>query len=99
MSILDTVENTIEKWGSDIKIYENGQTVESRGVIQPLRYKNNMYLGGKRLDGGFYDGGHYLFIGDNSVDFEKHDKKVLECRNEKYIIKRAEHFSFDNEGI
>ncbi len=99
MKILALIKQSMDKWGSDFKITKNGQTIICKGFIQPLRYKNNMYLGGKRLDTGYFDGGHYLVILDNKADLQVHDKALIEDVNGKYIIKRAENIIFNNEKI
>lgn len=99
MKILTLIKQSMEKWGSNFKITKNGQTVNCKGFIQPLRYKNNMYLGGKRLDTGYFDGGHYLVILDTTADLQVHDKAIIEDVNGKYIIKRSENVVFDNKKI
>lgn len=99
MNIEKSVRSAIRKWGNTVKICENGQTVVSRGFIQPLRYKNNMYLGGRRLDAGFFDGGHYLYVGNCDCDLTSHSAAVLTCMGKKYTVKRAECFTFRNQNL
>lgn len=99
MSMHKLIENSINKWGSTFKITENGQTVSCKGFIQPLRYKNNMYLGGKRLDAGFFDGGHYLFITKGDVSLMGHSLAIIEDINAKYAIKRAEVFTVQDSNL
>ena len=62
-----------------------------RALIQPLRYKNKMYLEGKHTDIGLSDTGYYLYIGPSDHDLTKiADDVVIICGNEKYVITRAE---------
>lgn len=99
MSLSALINKSIDKWGSTFKISENGQTFTYKGFVQPLRYKNNMYLGGKRLDAGFFDGGHYLFITKGDAGIKAHSRAVIEDVNTKYAVKRAELFTVRDKNI
>lgn len=99
MSIYKTVENSINKWGSTIKISNNGEIYTCKGFIQPLRYKNNMYLGGKRLDAGYFDGGHYLFIAGAGTNLSCHGDAIIENGGKKYAVKRAESFVYGDREL
>lgn len=99
MSLFNLINKSIDKWGSTFKITENGKTVAYKGFVQPLRYKNNMYLGGERLDAGFFDGGHYLFITKGDAGITAHSSAIIEDANTKYAVKRAELFSLQDKNI
>ncbi len=99
MSVENSILDAIKRWGSTFKITNNGECYECKGFIEPLRYKNNMYLGGKRLDAGFFDGGHYLFIAEPKATLESHSRAVIECKNRKYAVKRAEEFIFRGKKL
>lgn len=99
MSIYNLINEAIDKWGSTFKISENGQTVTYKGFVQPLRYKNNMYLGGKRFDAGFFDGGHYLFITKGDVGIKAHSSAIIQDANAKYAVKRAEIFTLQDKNV
>lgn len=59
--------------------------------IQPLRYKNKMYLYGVNTQIGYNAQGHYLYIGPPEHDVTKlSDDAVLQCDGIKYRIDRAE---------
>lgn len=61
------------------------------GFIQPLRYKNKMYLGGINTQIGFNQQGHYLYIGPPEHDLTVFDSGGwLLCNGTKYKIDRAE---------
>ena len=62
-----------------------------RALIQPLRYKNKMYLDGTYTDIGKNTSGHYLYIGPSTCDLTRlGDTAYLVSGNDKYIISRAE---------
>ena len=60
--------------------------------IQPLRYKNKMYLGGVNTPIGFNSEGYYLYIGppEHDVTALIEDDPLVECDSQKYIVDRAE---------
>ena len=52
------------QWYSDlVEIHREGQVLQVSAWIQPLRYKNKMYLSGTYLPDGYLDGGHFLYLG------------------------------------
>lgn len=59
--------------------------------IQPLRYKNKMYLYGVNTQIGFNAQGHYLYIGPPTHDLTKlSDDAELHVGDESFRIDRAE---------
>lgn len=59
--------------------------------IQPLRYKNKMYLDGVNTQIGFNQQGHYLYIGPPEHDLTTFDSSGwLSSDGVKYKIDRAE---------
>ena len=70
---------------------ENGIKQSFRAMIQPLRYKNKMYLDGIYTEIGFNSQGHYLYIGPPEVDLTSvADGEYLSADTIKYQIDRAE---------
>lgn len=62
-----------------------------KALIQPLRYKNKMYLDGTYTDIGKNTSGHYLYIGPPDHDISRLDETAyLVSGDTKYIISRAE---------
>ena len=47
MSILNAVGDTIKRYGSSVNILENGESTSAKAFIEPLRYKNKVYVGGQ----------------------------------------------------
>jgi len=62
-----------------------------KALIQPLRYKNKMYLDGTYTDIGRSTSGHYLYIGPSDHDISKLDSTAyLVSGDVRYVISRAE---------
>lgn len=100
MSVLTSVNSAIQKYGDNVSIVQNEKTVTTKAFIQPLRYRNKMYINGEILPQGYYDGGHYLYIGLNTVLFDDNYRDTIIFRGEKgYIIKRAENYMVENKII
>lgn len=59
--------------------------------IQPLRYKNKMYLDGIYTEIGFNSQGHYLYIGPADIDLTvAAEDEFLTADGMSYQIDRAE---------
>lgn len=83
----------IVPFGSERKIYV-------KALINPLLYKNRLYVGGKYLPDGFYDGGHYLYIGDPRVSLNKFPVgSTLKVGTTTYIIKHTEEYYIDEKPL
>ncbi len=82
-----------EKSGREIELHSADGTLLDRykGFIQPLRYKNRMYLDGINTEIGFNSQGHYLYIGPPEIDLtEVQSGAYLSTGSVKYQIDRAE---------
>ena len=59
--------------------------------LQPLRYKNKMYLYGVNTQIGFNAQGHYLYIGPPEHDPTRLSGHATLCVNgQRYLVDRAE---------
>lgn len=66
-------------------------SVSYNAFIQPLRYKNKMYLYGVNTQIGFNSQGHYLYIGPPDHDLTTLEEgSWIKAGDEKYQIDRAE---------
>ena len=80
-------------FGSDTKVRTNA-------FLNPLLYKNKMYIGGTYLPDGFYDGGHYLYIGKAAVRLDNLPLgSVVKCGGDTYTIKRAEQYVIADKAV
>lgn len=99
MSVYKSIEKMICRFGEDILVTENMVRNRSKAIIQPLMYKNKMYLGGTALPAGFFDGGHYLMIAPASLKVKDYRRAVVDAMGTKYTLKRVEIVKADNKEL
>ncbi len=90
MKIVNSVSLMLNRYGESIKIVNGKKVKRAKAVIQPLMYKNKMYLDGTSIDAGDFDGGHYQMIAPAETDFGDYKYVRIEAKNITYIIKRVE---------
>ncbi len=72
-----------------VDIYD--ERVETKALIQPMRYKNKMYLENERTELGFKDGECFLYLGPAWVDFAGHENFVtVYAADRVYNVSRAD---------
>ncbi len=88
------VNRMFEKFGREISIkrYDGWSSAIFHGFIQPLRYKNKIYLDGVYTVIGFDNQGKYLYIGPAEHDLTALDTSsgYIYADGAKYTIDRAE---------
>lgn len=89
MSIFNSVGETIKRYGCSISIETNGTYVTTKAFVEPLRYKNKVYVGGEYHYLGFRQTEKYLYIGPAECELSA-DNSVIEMNGNKYIVKRCE---------
>ena len=91
----------MERFGRQVKLClpDNGGESEAYGAfVQPLRYKNKMYLGGVNTRIGFNREGHYLYLGPPEHDLTGLPRGAwIAHGDEKFTIDRAEMVFFGDE--
>ncbi len=86
-----TTETIFRTQGRNVSFFDEGKEQSFKALIQPLRYKNKMYLDGIYTEIGFNSQGHYLYIGPPSPDLTlASDKGYLVADSVSYQIDRAE---------
>jgi len=98
------IKRMMERYGQQVKLClpENGGESEAYGAfIQPLRYKNKMYLGGVNTRIGFNREGYYLYLGPPAHDLTQLDPgmwiQLATNPDERYTVDRAELVHFGDE--
>ncbi|MGN0503933.1 MAG: hypothetical protein ACI4HJ_02675 [Ruminococcus sp.] len=99
MSIAQSVDRLISKYGDTIIVADGKREKTHKAIIQPLMYKNKMYLGGDVLPTGYLDKGHYLMTGPVGILGDNYEAAVITHRNIKYIVKRAETITASDEEL
>lgn len=88
------------KWGREVRLNlsETETSLPFKAFLQPLRYKNKMYLQGVYTDVGLSAQGYYLYIGPSEPDLHSAAKNgFLTADGQKYQIDRAEYVYRGNE--
>jgi hypothetical protein len=97
-----TLSSMFEKFGQDVtfKGSDGWSSATFGGFVQPLRYKNKMYLNGVNTVIGFNSQGHYLYIGppEHDITLLKTDQWI-EAADKKFTADRAEKVYFKNEVV
>lgn len=94
------IDRLLRRYGDLVEIRQKGDLLQVNAWIQPLRYKNKMYLGGTYLPDGYWDGGHFLYIGPAGVRLDEMPPDTLLYRQGRcFCIQRAEPIGFANEVL
>lgn len=87
------VASLIKKYGREISVHtpDGWDSKSYAALIQPLRYKNKMYLEGTHTPIGTNRDGYYLYIGppENNITLLPPDA-YIRCGDTCYKIDRAE---------
>ncbi|MCQ2484827.1 MAG: hypothetical protein MJ168_05785 [Clostridia bacterium] len=97
-----TLDTMFGKYGQEVRLKdsEGWSSPIFGGFIQPLRYKNKMYLNGVNTVIGFNSQGHYLYIGPPNHDLSSVSGDIwLESNGKKYTVDRCEKVYFKNDVI
>lgn len=98
MSRARAVNRLMERYGQPVQLEFGRQTESAQAFLQPLRYKNRMYVGGSQLDPGYVDGGHYLYIGPGGARLDLYPfDAVVRSDGQAYTVKRAEAYRLGEE--
>ena len=98
MALLSSVGAMIDRYGNSVNVINGGINVKTRAFVQPLRYKNKIYIGGRYHPLGGYNNEKYLYIGKPSVGLNE-DVTIVECAGERYVVKRAELYRVSDSAV
>lgn len=90
-----TLDRLFNQFGRRVRVAsvdESWQGEQFRAFIQPLRYKNKMYLEDKRVPLGIGDMSYYLYLGPAEHDLSEldDDEYIVRTDGEKFFVTRAE---------
>lgn len=99
------IAQMLEKFGNSVQVVMTSKggekvTYSIKAFIQPLRYKNKLYLESTVGELGIEDEGAYLYIGppEPSPDKFGENCKVI-CDGENYYVTRAEQIKARDEKL
>ena len=91
MNVMPSVIKSIQTYGEDVTVINNDDTVLARAFIQPLRYRNKIYVGGEYRNLGMEYSEKYLYVGIPDIPLVE-NKTIIERKDEKYFVKRVERY-------
>ena len=89
MSILNCVDREIGRYGNEVTITQQGVSVNTRAFLEPLRYRNKIYIGGEYHQLGFLRKEKYLYVGKSAHRLTENET-VIEMQGNQYIVKWCE---------
>ena len=103
MNIKKDIDKLIGRYGRTVTLYFPGKSGLNRtykAFLQPLRYKNKIYLEGILSEIGFVDEGHYLYIGpaEHSL-MNLPGKTEIRVGGDRYFVKRADQVYAGEQAI
>lgn len=94
------INKILKDFGRDICIKEplGWHSNTFKAFIQPLRYKNKMYVEGMPTEIGIMNAGYYLYIGPPNHIFDRlSNEAYIESATEQYKIDRFENIYNGNK--
>lgn len=90
------VEKLLKSFGRKMTVTKNGEEQEIFGFLQPLRYKNKMYLSGLTTELGYNTARKYLLISASSVKLKEREKEsvVITSSDGRYLCDHSETVTF-----
>ena len=91
MNVMPSVIKSIQTYGEDIAVINDDDMVSTRAFIEPLRYRNVIYVGGeyRNLDMKYSE--KYLYVGIPDITLVE-NKTIVKRKDEKYLVKRVEKY-------
>ena len=91
MSLITAVSDSISRLGGEVSITADDHSVSARAIVEPLRYRNKIYIGGEYRPLGVAIREKYLYIGRPAYRLHE-NRSVIEAHGERYLVKRSETF-------
>lgn len=99
MSICQSILTELRRFGETITVTTEAGRFSIKGILQPLLYKNKMYLGGKQLPDGYFDSGHYLIICPPEVKIPVLGTAFFEAQGKRFVLKRSETVTLNSVAL
>ncbi|MDR0883237.1 MAG: hypothetical protein LBN05_01290 [Oscillospiraceae bacterium] len=93
-------ESVLQQYGRAVTLTNAaGETLaDYHALLQPLRYKNKLYLYGVHTEIGYNSQGHYLYLGPPQFDLQEDGLSLL-FGTEHYRVERAESVYLADEPL
>ena len=88
---MPSVINSIQTYGENIVVINDNDTIPTRAFVEPLRYRNKIYIGGGYRTLGMKHSKKYLYVGIPDIPLVE-NKTIVKRKDEKYLVKRVERY-------
>lgn len=88
---MPSVIKSIQIYGEDIAVINDDNKVSTRAFIEPLHYRNKIYVGGEYRNLGMEYSEKYLYVGIPDIPLIE-NKTIIERKDKKYLVKRVERY-------
>lgn len=101
MSFTKTVRRLMERYGQEAEVIKSGSPPQKlRAFLQPLRYKNQMYLEGTPTDLGIAGQNYVLFLGPARPVMRGGDPGLrIESGGNAYEVRHCERIYLGDEAL
>ena len=89
----DNLESLLKRYGGTVYITSEKLNSEIfNALVQPLRYKNKMYVAGTNTEIGLAEENYYLYIGPGNKDLRKMGASVMlhTADGKSYEVQKSE---------
>ncbi len=95
MSIEKRIAKLISKYGRGITYIHNGVPISAVAIMQPLRYKNKMYLDNQYTKVGIMDESSFLFIAPAGLSIDEQSDYVIDGKKRYIFVKTEQVYCFN----
>ena len=88
---MPSVIKSIQTYGEDITVINDDNKVSTRAFVEPLRYRNKIYIAGEYRTLGMKYSEKYLYIGIPDITLVE-NKTIVKRKNNEYLVKRVERY-------
>lgn len=100
MSVKKRYERFLKKYGEKAVVLLSDEPNEVYALIQPMRYKNKLYIEKTRTALGFKDSECFLYLGPAYPDFSGLElQTTVKSRDKVYSVSRADIVTLGGEKI
>ena len=91
LNVMPSVIKSIQIYGEDVTVINDADTVLARAFVEPLRYRNKIYIAGEYRTLGMKYSEKYLYIGIPDITLVE-NKTIIKRKDNEYLVKRVERY-------
>ena len=98
MSFAKNIENTLNHYGSEVKLWDGDDFYITRAFVEPLRYKTRLYIGGEYRNIKEFKKDSYLYVGKASFKLVK-NHTVVDVDKVEYKVVQSELYEVSGQPV